>query len=307
MTASEQPAAPRGLVETLQLSGPRVEAWLRSLGWASDGAPPLHLAGDVLAVDGFRLSRLWHTPGTVRTDPPLPALDRAEVDLIVPVAGEIVVDGPLEAARLRPGGLALLRRDDSARFRAEEDSAWLALRTSWGRLGLTSAQSGGPSCTLLAADSYSGAFVSLVNATLNADLSAGDPGFSELRRALEATASALIKQSLPPARPEDGLEGVLLRAIAVIDAEAGDADFTAGALAMRLGVSRATLDRAFHRRGTTVAATLRERRVHLAASLLAASPSLSPSARAAVAERAGFRTLRAMDRALSRSRDVDRG
>ncbi|PPI60000.1 helix-turn-helix domain-containing protein, partial [Rathayibacter sp. TRS19] len=100
---------------------------------------------------------------------------------------------------------------------------------------------------------------------------------------------------------------VLLRAIAVIDAEAGEADFTAGVLAMRLGVSRATLDRAFHRRGTTVAATLRERRVHLAASLLAASPSLSPSARAAVAERAGFRTLRAMDRALSRSRDDDRG
>ncbi|QHC71561.1 helix-turn-helix domain-containing protein [Rathayibacter sp. VKM Ac-2801] len=306
MTASEQPAALRGLVETLQLSGPRVEAWLRSIRWSADGAPPLHLAGDVLAVDGFRLSRLWHTPGTLRTDPPLLPRDRAEVDLIVPVAGEVVVDGPLDSARLRPGGLALLRRDDSARFQAEEDSAWLALRTSWGRLGLTSALADEPSCTLPAADSYSGAFVSLINATLNADLSAGEPGFGELRRALEAAASALVKQSLHPSLPEDGLEGVLLRAIAVIEAEAGDADFTASELTRRLGVSRATLDRAFHRRGTTVAATLRERRVHLAASLLAASPSLSPSARAAVAEQAGFRTLRAMDRALSRSRDDHR-
>jgi AraC-like DNA-binding protein len=307
VTASEQPAATSGLVESLHLSGPRAHAWLRSVGWASEqSAPPLQVAGDVLAIDGFRLSRLWHTPGTLLTDRPARPEDRAAVDLVVPVAGEVRIEGHRAAVRVRPGGFALLRSDDGMRIGADEDSAWLALRTPWQRLGLTGAPAGEEPHEHPAADGYSGAFVSLVNATLNAAFSPEDPGLPELRRALEATAAALVKQSLRTEHPQGGLAALFLRATALIDAEAGDSGFTAVELATRLGVSRATLDRAFRRSGTTVAASLRDRRVFLATSLLAAHPSSSPAARAAVARQAGFPTLRSMDRTLGRARVLPR-
>lgn len=148
---------------------------------------------------------------------------------------------------------------------------------------------------------YRRVLVSLITSALEAGADSRDPGFCHLVSAIESTVTAAVVQSSShtersaSTRSMTGSRDFLrARAHRVIEEHYHDAEFSMADLSRILAISPAHLHRVFKDAPTTPYQLLQRRRLAHARDLM----TTPVSSAADVAERSGFRSLRAMRRAM---------
>lgn len=144
-------------------------------------------------------------------------------------------------------------------------------------------------------------FTALSTSLLNADISADDPGFPWLTRALEQLFFAIIEGSTDaePLRSATEREHYA-RARRYIQANASNPDLDAALLAKEIGLSRSYVQRIFRQMGDTPMNYLRRLRVVQAQQLLRIGDGSVRPDYTAIARACGFRSLRALRDAMAK-------
>lgn len=134
-----------------------------------------------------------------------------------------------------------------------------------------------------------------VHAYLQTVLQGSTDARYEQTAALRALTGEMARALTRTAHPAPASQRALDLAAEILDAEHANPELTPDRIAVRLGVSRSTLARAFASRGTTLADELRHRRTRTAHRLLVADPTLPTRA---LAMRSGFRSVSSLERAV---------
>lgn len=275
------------------LSGTAAIEWLDDAGWACEPDGQLQIFADMVRSDPFAIGRIWHTAGSF-------ALHSAEHwpdDVFIAV---FAIDG-IETIHtnedeipLAPGEMFLQRINQPMRISSTAPAARLVVVSDWGSIGLTAPVRG----TVTTHDrDYAKVFENAVNALLNLSKPPTTASFTHVKLGLESLFASLIATHVGAGELRDDPD-LLDRARKMISERSVDPAFDVKMLLAELGVSRTTLYRVFDRECSTPAVELRARRTAAARATLQRHDASSVDALAAVAQSAGFGSVKSMQRAL---------
>lgn len=284
------------------LDGDAAIDWLSDQGWTTSGADgPFRIFADLVQSGPFAVGRIWHSAADLRLDADGGSEGRQFVALLG-IEGTQTLHTDTGLHSLTAGTVYVQDLDEPLTISASTAAARIVFTGSWDRL-YTHRSTLPPRWSAWNPDpDYFRVIVSLTNAILGVEIETQGPGFWGVQRSFEALISGLLLQrELTSLLNASSREVELLqRAIAEIDRSSSDPSFTVEHLAERLGVSRAYLHQAFSTTGVTAARRLRHARAVAARVLLADSSVTSESELKRIADAAGFRSVRTMQRTLLR-------
>lgn len=247
-------------------------------------------AGDFLKSRDFIVSRFWHPPARFAFTPTPGHLVEERLMFLVVTEGELTVGTSTTVSTVSEGGVLLVRPETLTFI----DSA-TAVVCSLVVLGGYALAEGVIIKTGKASPDYLALFLGLTNGILSRPLPPSDAAFNHVERAVTELVAAVAAASDLRFEKHDSRPGdqIYVDAVALIVAQAADPAATVETIARELGVSRSHLFRSFKANGDSPSGYLRRTRVRTASALLDQGVKEH-----AVAERAGFGTVRRMRRAL---------
>lgn len=314
--ASAHGAAAGAVTREVVLDGDAAIEWVAALGWV---AGPINsrfqVIADLIRTDSFAIGRIWHTPAHlsfVVDDETPPGLFHS----VYGIEGTQILTSDTERVDLHPGRMHVQSFGEPLTITSHEPVARLFFVSSWARLRDLEGRVAEPHSGLFgASNAYREIFTSAAHAALNSVTTVEGAGFDRVRTGLDQLFAGVLADDAP-ARPrrargvgtsQEGRDGLrvtpslLRRASQRIEASASDVTFDAGRLARDLGVSTASLYRAYEETNLTPATQLRRVRARLARHLLediGGSGDVDTQNLKRIAAAAGFGSVRAMRRAL---------
>lgn len=263
-------------------------------GWQVTAGAELRIFGDLLMTDGFRLSRLWHTPlyALMRSDA---APQRYSAIFVIEGNGSLRVGK--EEVYFGPSSL-LIHDDGPSTLECAGPVASIRISHRWAPALPQGMRREEVPLAIQADESCAAVLSATVNTLFKGKPSAARIGDAALLALLNSLVAAILDRGVArkagPAIEEP--DSLFQQAVAVIGEHFADPAFRVSALGPHLGVSPGHLYRIFAGRGTSPAQVLRERRVAYAEANLPLLPT--PAEIAAVARASGYLSARALRRAL---------
>ncbi|KQQ08038.1 hypothetical protein [Rathayibacter sp. Leaf296] len=274
--------------------------WFRDRGLQST-TPHLRLFTDEYGSAGFRLARIWHSPidATRRqtvADPP-----RA-LHLQIEGRSHVTFDGSPQEQIVEPGDALIVPRSGPFALRCASAVARYEVEFDDLVLPASAARAVEDGAVLRSADSaLRGVVIATANAALDASMQTDGAALAAVRLALTDLSRGFLLESLGLHVPGlSAWEAVTYRdALSLIEQGAPDPQFTSTELARRLRLSPRYVQRIFAAAGTSPSLALRAERVALARRHLDSYGARGAFTLDDVARLSGFRTGKAMQRALS--------
>lgn len=270
-------------------------------GWDAESKALFQLSAERLVDRTFSVARIWHTAARLHRSG---VSDSDSVLILIGVDGEGTVTAEGRDWDLGPRQIAIVDTGTPVQVSWSGTSARLEVSTERNRLGAVQMLLRRRVEVVTVEDSYWRTLASLIVTVLNTNIDSVDAGFVSLKAAIEHTITAAVVQSPLSAHPAGRSHTTLLnRAQRIVEERFADPEFSAGELARSLSISSAHLHRVFGSASVTPYQFIQQRRVSRASDLLRGDyPSES-----SVATQSGFRSSRAMRRALQRHRIDSRG
>ncbi|NQX28958.1 helix-turn-helix transcriptional regulator [Microbacteriaceae bacterium VKM Ac-2854] len=278
------------------LSGTAAIQWLKDVGWACEPAGPdgaLQIFADLVRWDPFAVGRIWHTAASFH----LEGVEHWPDDVFIAVFaidGTETVSTPDGEMQLAPGEMFLQQLNRPFRISSPASAARLVIVSDWASIGLAPPKR--PTVTTHDRD-YAKVFENAVNALLNISKPPTPASFTHVKLGLESLFASLIATHTGAGDIHDDA-ALLDRARAVISERSYDATFDVRTLLDELAVPRTSLYRVFAEEGTTPAKELRAHRTAAARAILHRQAVSTSEALSAVAEAAGFGSVKSMQRAM---------
>ncbi|NQX28960.1 helix-turn-helix domain-containing protein [Microbacteriaceae bacterium VKM Ac-2854] len=276
--------------------------WLADRGWAVDTwEGRFRIFADLVEIGPFALGRIWHSPADISLVVDERADDRRFVALLGAEGTHTVTTGS-GTQTAGPGSVFLHDLTSPLTVSARVPAASIILVSSWDRLTTHRATLSAPSSVWEPDGDYFRVITSLANAVLSTELDLSRSAASAVARSVEALVSGLVldRELATLKNASSAAADLLRRAIAEIDRSYTDPHFTIDDLTSRLGVSRTYLHQAFSTTGVTASQRVRHARAATARSLLADAPATAERELLRIANAAGFRSVRTMQRTLAR-------
>lgn len=287
------------------LAGAAASARLAALGWVASSGDRIQLSLEWIEADTFSISRIRHTAASLHRAPG----GDDSVMVLIGLEGHAQIRGHGRTHELTSRQMVIA---DTSTLVLETDAPSTRIQLILPRERLAAVQlfldRGVHSVNL--DERYRRVLASLIMSVLDVGTAAREPGFGHLASAIESAVAAAIVQSLSCtdrtySRRASTRSHAFLRARAhrVIEERYHDAEFSIADLARNLAISPAHLHRVFRGSPTTPYQLLQQRRLKHARDLM-----IAPVASVAeVAERSGFRSLRALRRAMNTHLNEDGG
>ncbi|NYF13494.1 AraC-like DNA-binding protein [Pseudoclavibacter sp. JAI123] len=314
--ASAHGAAAGAVTREVVLDGDAAIEWVAALGWVAEPINSrFQVIADLIRTDSFAIGRIWHTPAHLS----FVVDDETPPDLfhsVYGIEGTQILTSDTERVDLHPGQMHVQSFGEPLTITSHEPVARLFFVSSWARLRDFEGNVPEPHTGLFgASNAYREIFTSAAHAALNSVTTVEGAGFDRVRTGLDQLFAGVLADDAP-ARPrrargvgtsQEGRDGLrvtpslLRRASQRIEASASDVTFDAGKLARDLGISTASLYRAYEDTNLTPASQLRRVRARLARDLLEAPGEfgdVDTQDLKRIAAAAGFGSVRAMRRAL---------
>ncbi|PPF47035.1 hypothetical protein C5B85_01810 [Pseudoclavibacter sp. AY1F1] len=308
---------PTGAVtRELILNGDAAVQWIGSLGWAvAPLSSRFQLVADLIRTDTFAIGRIWHTPAAFSYTADGDA-SNCMFHAVVGIEGTQTVTSETDQVELGPGQMHVQSFSEALGITAQEPAARLLFVSQWSDLQDSEGRAPLPRSGLFgSSNAHKEIFSSAAHAALNSLTTVDGAGFHRVRAGLDHLFAGVLADDAPVrakrsrgagstdmGRAGRGLPPSLLRrASQQIEARASDVTFDAGRLARDLGVSTASLYRAYEDSNLTPASQLRRVRTRLARDLLEAPGEfgdVDTQNLKRIAAAAGFGSVRAMRRAL---------
>ncbi|PPF32817.1 MULTISPECIES: helix-turn-helix domain-containing protein [unclassified Pseudoclavibacter] len=308
---------PTGTVtRELILDGDAAIQWIGSLGWeVAPLSSRFQLVADLIRTDTFAIGRIWHTPAafsfTATSSAP-----NSMFHAVVGIEGTQTVTSDAAQVQLSPGQMHVQSFNEPLGITAHEPAARLLFVSKWTDLRDAEGHAPLPKSGLFgSSNAHKEIFTSAAHSALNSLTAVDGAGFHRVRAGLDHLFAGVLADDVPAratrsrragssgtGRSSPGVTTSLLRrASQRIEASASDVTFDAGRLARDLGVSTASLYRAYEDTNLTPASQLRRVRTRLARDLLEAPGEfgdVDTQDLKRIAAAAGFGSVRAMRRAL---------
>ncbi|PPF84884.1 hypothetical protein C5E07_05110 [Pseudoclavibacter sp. RFBJ3] len=318
-TSSLVPAA-NAVNREVVLDGDAAIKWFSALGWIAEPlSPRLQIVADLIRTDTFAIGRIWHTPVQLTSA----FSDQAHGGMfhaVYGIEGTQMMRSKGGLAELSPGQMYVQLFGDALVITAREPVAVLFFVSQWGQLRDRDGQAPSPRAGLFgASNAYREVFTTAIHSALNSLTTVEGTGFSRFRTGIHDIFASVLADDAPM-RPERALRlgmsrsrghevetsrptSLLRRASQHIEAHASEVSFDVSKLSRELGVSPASLYRAYENSNLTPASQLRRiraRRARLALDELEVSGDVDTVNLKRIARASGFGSVSTMRRALER-------
>ncbi|VXB75341.1 hypothetical protein MICRO8M_50157 [Microbacterium sp. 8M] len=279
----------------LDTHDPGAPSVFAELGWVLDEAyAPFRAGGDVLTGSGFVLARMWHTPLRAHTEASCMTDECFSAMLVVEGNGQRSI-GQAQVP-FEPGVLMI----HDARLETEVDVpvsvAAIHLSRAWNAILPSGVRAEDVPLSFRPPARFQAVLAAIVNTAFQERIGESDLGYTAWLASIDAAMSALLNSALDDLRVVRSPATLYERAVALIEQQYSDPEFTVADLAESLSVSKPWLHQAFANEGTTPKRVLQRVRVDHALRLLPPLPTPTEIADAAAAS--GFATARALRRSL---------
>ncbi|WP_424464103.1 hypothetical protein [Pseudoclavibacter helvolus] len=298
------------------LDGDAAIRWIADLGWSTEPrSPRLRLVADLIRTDTFAIGRIWHTPARL-TFKEQPDQEGCMFHSFVGVEGVHRLTSGAGEVSLPPGGMYVSSFGERLEISADEAVARIFFVSRWADLPDRAGRTPDPHVGVFGErNAYRDIFTSAAHAALNSVTTVHGDGFDRVRDGLQHLFAGVLVDDAParskvvtrgaPASRADAHGGdhltLLRRASRHLERNAKDITFDVSKLARELGVSAATLYRAYEESSMTPASQLRRIRARHARMLLESGGrqrSSNTQDLRQIAQESGFGSVRAMRRAL---------
>lgn len=299
MTQLPAHAATGGAQRGLNLTGDPAVTWLKSRGWSTT-SNRVQVFADAFFRNHHGFARMWLTGGHYERL----AVPEGVASLLLVVDGEAEADVNGRASQVGPGGAALISAGSCARVSTQKPVALYEILADPSWLVLGDRKRRFDEGTFTITPDYWSALTGLINQIFASGVHPHDRGAIHIQSAIESLVLAVI-DSTDDVRSFTAGDDALLQSLrATIRSNARDVDFNVGALSRLANVSRAHVHRVFAAADSTPLSELRATRVELVRRELARdSAEGRKTSSLELANRAGFRTVSAMRRALQQVGD----
>lgn len=274
--------------------------WMQARGYETASVSSFRLFADSVIVDSFGMSRIWHTPATLRRDERPQSTDARMLFLIIVVDGTITVDDGEQELQASTDEAILLPLGARHTISCGEPSARIEILLDDSFRNGYSLEPDPLRARVLGASPYLKLLVAAANTALGINLvPTGTAGIS-LRNSFEHLTLAALRMSENSGQTTPGSlnERLFARAMEIIESSAGRSSLTVASIADELKLSVRQVQRVFAVAGTSPLTEIRAARARLAQQKLRSVPGSSRSDLAVVARSAGFSSTRSMREAL---------